>query len=181
MKRDPLEMYRGAKEPKVVQEEKKRQYKEADLHLAFCMWLKKEYPYLLFTRHEREGKRTFGAQNRMKKYNSVDGLPDFELIQQVGDNDDRRWHGLYIEFKKPGESWLEQDGKTVKTQYTKQYQFHIQAWKLGRCAYFCNDIDIAIDLLINYLDGHPLPRQVYEITADKADVKAAKFFEGLEL
>lgn len=133
-------------------------YKEADLHLSFCKWLKKEYPELSFVRHEKEGKRSKYMQSLILQYNSIDGIADFELIERV-----EPYNGLYIEFKKPGEKWVQRDGVTVKKDYEHQYRFHMNAWDIGRCAYFCNDFLEAKCILQAYLTGRPLPKQILQL------------------
>lgn len=124
-------------------------YKEADLHLKFCRWVKKWYPDLKFIRHEKEGKRTKYMQNLILVYNNLDGIPDWELVHSPG---------FYIEFKKPGETWMLKTG-VIKKQYQHQYECHKYLWSIGRFAYFCNDFEEAKQLLKDYLAGTPQKSQ----------------------
>lgn len=133
-------------------------HKEADLHLAFCKWIKKEYPHVPFIRHEKEKARTPFLRSLLQVYNNLDGIPDFEATFAAGLK-----NGLYVEFKKPGEGWLMADGKTVKTAYRHQAGCHRILWRQGRCAYFCNDLEIAKELFRSYLNGEPFPQQEYTI------------------
>lgn len=149
----------------------KSKHEESDLHLKFCKWVKKEYPGLQFVRHEREQKRSFYMQNLMQVYNSdEDKLPDFELLQPSAmiPYQEKAWHyhRLYIEFKKPGESWLMADGKTVKKPYRGQAARHQAFWDIGSCAYFCNDLQDAKILFELYIIGTPRPKQVYIIPVE---------------
>lgn len=159
-KRDPMEMYTSV--PKkhgslIKPGEKLRKHEEADLHLAFCKWIRLQYPHLQFIRHEREQKRTPFMQNLFKIYNSDnDKMPDFELLHPSGS-----YHRLYIEFKKPGESWTLKDGKTIKPQYRDQYIRHRAFWKEDSPSYFCNDLSDAKMLLIAYMSGTPAKMQYY--------------------
>jgi len=164
-------------------EEAKRKHLEAELHLSFCAWLKKEYPNVMFVRHEKERSRSAFLGNVMQKYNSLDGLPDFECLEQSGalnvdvecENcdhvsdyfvDGRKYQGLYIEFKKPGEDWLEVRTGLVKKAYAHQYKCHLHLWSIGRCAYFCNDLEQAKKIFLQYISAYPLPKQEYGIHYD---------------
>lgn len=140
-------------------------HEEADLHLAFCKWVKKTYPEDNFIRHEREGKRSAYMQNLFKVYNNgIDKLPDFEAL--IGD-------GFYIEFKKPGEKWLLKDGKTVKPSYAGQYKTHKLLWDLGRCVWFCNDLEVAKGLYGAYKSGLIPKQQNYLLPLSDVDVKSS--------
>lgn len=176
---DPMNMFRSAK-PMIIQtpaeaKAKQRKHDEADLHLSYCSWLKHQYPKADFVRHEKEKKRSHFLGNLMKKYNSLDGLPDFELLERSGridftdidydgafDNHCYMYQGLYIEFKKPGEHWLEARSGLVKKAYQHQYECHCKLWDKGYCVYFCNDLDKAIELTNAYMNSKPLPRQLYK-------------------
>lgn len=144
-------------------------HEESTLHLQFCKKIKKHYPDLAFIRHEREKQRSKFLGGLMKVYNSVDGIADFELIEPVS-----AYFGLYIEFKKPGEEW--QVKGVVKAKYQHQYLFHQQAWNRNRPAYFCNDLDAAWNIFLNYINGTPLPMQKYSLPLDKNAEQADEFF-----
>ncbi len=156
--KDPMSQFHSKRTAKVVKpEQATRKHEEADLHLAFCKWVKFQYPKLYFIRHERERARGYMLQGLFKMYNSMEGLPDFELLEPSGVRS-----RLYIEFKKPGEKWLTKDEITVKEQYRHQYECHLKLWDKGSCAYFCNDFEQAQGLLINYLKGSWVRQQVYK-------------------
>lgn len=162
-KHDPMNMFRSAKtakieKPETTQPKKKRQYHEANLQLSFCRWVSLQYPKLDYIRHEREGKRSNFMGQLMGKYNSIGGVPDWELLDGFG-----MWNGLYIEFKKPDEKWLNKHGQ-VKPDYAHQYNFHRKSWKRLRPAYFCNSLDDAMIIIQRYVSGDPLPPQQYEFT-----------------
>lgn len=166
-KHDPFNQYTSAKYQGIVKP-KKRKHEEATLHLQFCGWIKTTYPDLMFVRHEKERARGLLTSNLMQKYNNLDGLPDFESIVSCG-----AYFGLYIEFKKPGEYWLEKNSY-VKKAYQHQYECHVKLWQQGRCAYFCNDLEVAKWLLTSYLNGVPYPMQVYPVY--NRDLSADLFF-----
>lgn len=149
-------------------------HEEATLHLQFCKWVKKHYPDFKFVRHEKEKARSVFLQGLMKVYNSIGGLPDWEGIMPYGG-----CNGLYIEFKKPGEQW--QVKGIVKAVYQHQYEFHLHAWSIGRCAYFCNDLMTAQDIITFYINGTPLPQQRYELRDLTNNAKADEFFSGFGL
>lgn len=150
---------KSAPKHKVVQEIiPDRKHDESDLHLKFCKWLKQTYPDLHFVRHEKEKARSPYMQNLMQVYNNFDGSPDFELLE-VSLSGHFHYYGLYIEFKKPGEQWTLKDGVTCKPQYAHQAQAHKNLWNISRCAYFCNNLEEAQNLVIKYLAGNPEPQQ----------------------
>jgi hypothetical protein len=154
-----MSQYHSKRTAKVVNETSKRKHLEADLHLSFCKWIKLQYPKLEFIRHEREKARGFMLQGLFKIYNSLSGVPDFELIKPVNG-----FSRLYIEFKKPEEKWLLRDDITVKKEYAHQYLCHLTLWDSGSCAYFCNDFEDAKRKLILYLDGNPEKKQEYLVS-----------------
>jgi hypothetical protein len=133
-------------------------HKEADLHLKFCKWVKSAYPGLKFVRHEKEGKRGKFMQNASKVYNTDSGLPDFELLAGSG---------FYLEFKRRGEEW--QSKGAIKAQYQHQYEMHLHLWSIGRCAYFCNDFEMAKELVGMYMEGEPYARQEYAVKTTTKD------------
>lgn len=149
--------YQGVMTEQEAKEKDKRKHEEADLHLKFCGWLKTNYSDVLFIRHEKEKARSSFLGNLMQKYNSLDGIPDFEAVLNCG-----ALYGFYIEFKKPGEHWLEVRTGLVKKAYVHQYECHVKLWKRGRCAYFCNDFDEACKLFKAYKAGNPLPMQLFD-------------------
>jgi len=159
-KNDPMSQFHSAPRGrgKIIQRgEKVRKHEESDLHLSFCKEVKKDYPHLQFIRHEREGKRSPFMQNLFRIYNSDnDKMPDFELLHPAG-----RYHRLYIEFKKPGTKITLRDGKTIKPEYKDQYKRHIQFWCEESCAYFCDDLLIAMELIKAYLSENPVEMQNY--------------------
>ena len=145
----------------------KSTHHEADLHLAFCKWVKLTYPNDQFIRHEREGKRSFYMQNLFKQYNSdLDKMPDFELLEPS--LQDYRlgnifYHRLYIEFKRPGTILTLKDGITIKPEYSEQYKRHKRFWEQNSPAYFCSSLDHAIEIFNAYKVGRPLTQQIFEI------------------
>lgn len=151
---------------------------EATLHLQFCKWVKNGLPIeqpglppLQFVRHEREKARSYYMQNFMRVYNSdIDKLPDFELlVNSYKDGRPTLYYGFYLEFKKPGRNWTLSDGITLAKGFEGQYACHCHLWNIGRCAYFCNDLEQAKGLLRAYLAGSPVEQQKY-IVRDIGDV-----------
>jgi hypothetical protein len=158
--------YQGVMTDQQAKEKDQRKHDEATLHLQFCRWIKKEHPDLLFIRHEKEKKRSHFLGNLMQVYNSLDGIPDFELLEPIiyGKHEfGKMFNRLYIEFKKPGEYWLEARTGNVKKAYRHQYACHVKLWQKGSCAYFCNDLEIAKELFRAYLLGKPHPQQIYKL------------------
>lgn len=179
------DLFFGKKVAKALRGETKQRkpnsHEEADLHLAFCKWVRKEYPNDQFIRHEREGKRNPFMQNLFGIYNSdLDKMPDFELLEPSGlthvampkgshcgyyyHNDKPAtytYYRLYIEFKRPGTILTLCDGITIKSEYLMQYKRHIRFWEQNSVAYFCSDLEVAKELFRAYKDGNPLAMQVF--------------------
>jgi len=142
-----------------------KNYHETDLQLAFCKWVNANYPEDTFVRHEREQKRTPYMQNLFSIMNKgIDKLPDFEAF--IG-------NGFYIEFKAPGKKWLQRDGKTVKKEYANQYRNHLILWSMGRCVWFCNDLEDAKKLYFDFKDGYMHGRQDYLLPTSQEDINNA--------
>lgn len=155
---DPMSAYKSRPTAKIVtHEQATRKHEEADLHLAFCRWVKLQYPKLDFIRHEREKARSPFLQNLMKMYNSEnDKMPDFECLTPM--------HGkcrLYIEFKKPGTKLTLRDNVTIKPEYSGQYTRHLAFFSEGSPAYFATSLEQAQEQLRAYVNGCALPAQVF--------------------
>lgn len=131
---------------------------EISLQAKYCTWLKKEYPEIKFLRHEREKARGKFGQNQMKVLNSAGSMPDHEFLEPVGN-----YKGLYIEFKRPGESWLLADDITVKPRYADQYENHCMLWSKGYVVYFCNDLEIAKQIWQQYYSGRNMRQRIYKL------------------
>lgn len=160
----------------------KRNFDEADLHLKFCRWVRKNYHNDLFIRHEREKSRSKYMGNLMKVYNSEIDMPDFELLENVTTVfENIKFCGLLIEFKRPGRNITLSDGITLAKDMIMQYKAHIELWERGRCAYFCNDFDEAVELYMAYKSGNPKPMQQYIIPTSKQEEQANEFlnYRGL--
>lgn len=180
-KRDPMEMFRSAKTPKIVKETT-RKHDESDLHLKFCRWVKTNYPNDQFIRHEREKHRSLFMQNLMKCYNSDnDKMPDFELLEPsyASQMDGSIFHRFYLEFKAPGTILTTKDSITIKPEYSEQYKRHVAFWRQNSPAYFCNDFEDAKLLFIAYKSGVPIPMQKFNLGENKTDVRADLFFDSI--
>lgn len=131
---------------------------EISLQAKYCAWVKGNYPNIKFLRHEREGKRSYVAQNLNKKLNNAGSMPDMEFLEPVG-----KYLGLLIEFKRPGEDWLLKDGITVKPKYADQYANHCMLWDKGYVVYFCNDMEIAKQIWMQYYSGRNMRQRIYKV------------------
>jgi hypothetical protein len=136
---------------------KASKHAEITLQAQFCTWVKANYPNIKFLRHEREKKRGHFSQNQMQVLNSAGSMPDWETTETTD-----KYAGLLIEFKRPGEKWLMADGETIKTEYAHQYHCHVGLWKQRRVVYFCNDIEIAKLIMIQYLAGRNMRQRIYK-------------------
>jgi len=151
---------------------KHRKHEEADLHLSFCKWVKKNHPQDQFVRHEREQRRSGFMQGLFKAYNSdLDKLPDFEALIT-----NEFATGLYFEFKKPGTKLTLKDNVTIKPEYANQYSLHCYLWSIGRAVWFVSDLDVAKTLYTQFKQGFIEDRQVFKLPVSKSDQSADEFF-----
>lgn len=140
-----------------IKANKASRHAEMSLQAQYCTWLRTLPVVPKFIHHEREGKRSYVAQNLTQKLNSAGAMPDHEFLEPVG-----KYTGLLIEFKRPGENWLMADGITVKKQYAHQYANHVMLWTKGKVVYFCNDLEIAKQIWLQYSDGRNMRQRVYK-------------------
>lgn len=125
---DPLSAYHSVPRGhgRVVRKDEQREQNEWQHQLAFCKWLKHEYPEVLFRSDEQnQGKRSPGMQNIMQiidPYRS--GMPDVMVLYPVAP-----YCGLFIELKKPGAS--------INTEHGREQQaMHLRLGKLGwKCVF----------------------------------------------
>lgn len=162
------DLFFGKKVAKALRGETKlrkpNSHEESNLHLAFCKWLKLQYPHIGFIRHERERARSKFSGSLMALYNSLDGIPDFECVDGL-----HGFKSLFIEFKKPGEKWLDKYGY-VKKEYEHQYKCHLKLWDKGKPAYFCNDLEMAMQIFRAYSHGVVLEKQIYPLRPVASDL-----------
>jgi hypothetical protein len=146
IKRDPMEMYHSRKTAKVVKPTTIRT--EWQEQLAFCKWLKMQYPDVRFRSDiQSAGKLTPAMQNIKLIIDPFRGFPDITIYLKRG-----KFCGLMIEMKRINSGLYLKDGSLSNSKHVqeqrKMHEFlRDNAWKVE----FAEGMDGAIDLFENYL------------------------------
>ena len=129
IKRDPMEMYHSRKTAKVVKPTTIRT--EWQEQLAFCKWLKMQYPQVRFRSDiQSAGKLSPAMQNIKLILDPFRGWPDITIYLKRGE-----FCGLMIEMKRENSGLYLKDGslsndKHVQEQ-SKMHEFlRDNAWKV---------------------------------------------------
>lgn len=133
--------------------------KEASLHLAICVYMKTQYPKIIFI-SELSGQNTNKMQSALnKKLRSSRAFPDIVIYEPRS-----AYYGLFIEVKK--ESPFRKDGELkkqiIKNKKTGEVYDHLQEQfnmleKLrfkGYQAEFVWNFEQAKELIDKYLKGY---------------------------
>jgi hypothetical protein len=146
IKRDPMEMYNSRKTAKVVKPTNVRT--EWQEQLAFCKWLKMQYPQVRFRSDiQSAGKLSPAMQNIKSIIDPFRGFPDITIYLKRGE-----FCGLMIEMKRENSGLYLKDGSLSNSKHVqeqgKMHEFlRDNAWKVE----FAEGMDGAIDLFENYL------------------------------
>jgi hypothetical protein len=146
IKRDPMEMYHSRKTAKVLKPTTIRT--EWQEQLAFCKWLKMQYPDVRFRSDiQSAGKLTPAMQNIKLIIDPFRGFPDITIYLKRGG-----FCGLMIEMKRLNSGLYLKDGSLSNSKHVqeqgKMHEFlRDNGWKVE----FAEGMDGAIDLFENYL------------------------------
>ena len=145
-KHDHMEMYHSRKTAKVVKPTTIRT--EWQEQLAFCKWLKMQYPEVRFRSDiQSAGKLTPAMQNIKLILDPFRGFPDITIYLKRGE-----FCGLMIEMKRENSGLYLKDGSLSNAKHVqeqgKMHEFlRDNGWKVE----FAEGMDGAIDLFENYL------------------------------
>ena len=129
IKRDPMEMYHSRKTAKVVKPATVRT--EWQEQLAFCKWLKMQYPQVRFRSDiQSAGKLSPAMQNIKLILDPFRGFPDITIYLKRG-----RFCGLMIEMKRENSGLYLKDGSLSNSKHVqeqgKMHEFlRDNAWKV---------------------------------------------------
>ena len=141
-----MEMYHSRKTAKVVKPTTIRT--EWQEQLAFCKWLKMQYPDVRFRSDiQSAGKLSPAMQNIKLILDPFRGFPDITIYLKCG-----RFCGLMIEMKRENSGLYLKDGSLSNSKHVqeqgKMHEFlRDNGWKVE----FAEGMDGAIDLFENYL------------------------------
>ena len=125
---------------------------EADLQVQVADYLRLQYPDVMFHSDYGSGiKLTMGQAIKQKRQNGGRrAWPDMALAEPRG-----KYHGAYIELKRPGTRIFKKDGTLVADEHIRE-QFDVleQLRKRGYIAEFACGFDEAKEIIDNYL-GRP--------------------------
>ena len=125
---------------------------EADLQVQVADYLRLQYPSVMFHSDFGSGvKLTMGQAIKQKRQNGGRrAWPDMALAEPRG-----KYHGAYIELKRPGTRIYKKDGTLVADEHIRE-QFDVlkQLRKRGYIAEFACGFDEAKEIIDNYL-GRP--------------------------
>lgn len=110
---------------------------EHKLQVAFVRWLRYQHPNVLGFAVPNGGHRNKIVAAKLKAEGVLVGVPDFFIEEPRGP-----WHGLRIEFKRPG----------VKRATAAQVEVAEKMDARGYCWALVNDLDGAIAIVNEYLD-----------------------------
>jgi DNA-dependent RNA polymerase auxiliary subunit epsilon len=129
IKRDPMEMYHSRKTAKVVKPTNVRT--EWQEQLAFCKWLKMQYPDVRFRSDiQSAGKLSPAMQNIKSIIDPFRGFPDITIYLKRG-----RFCGLMLEMKRLNSGLYLKDGSLSNSKHVQeQNEMHEflrdNAWKV---------------------------------------------------
>ena len=146
IKRDPMEMFYSRKIARVVKTMPIRT--EWQEQLAFCKWLKMQYPDVLFRSDiQSAGKLTPAMQNIKLIIDPFRGFPDISIYLKRG-----QYCGLMIEMKRLNSGLYLKDGSLSSNKHVQeQNEMHIKLRENGWQVEFAEGMEAAISLFQNYL------------------------------
>jgi hypothetical protein len=114
IKRDPMEMYHSRKTAKVVKPTNVRT--EWQEQLAFCKWLKMQYPEVRFRSDiQSAGKLSPAMQNIKLILDPFKGFPDITIYLKRGE-----FCGLMIEMKRENSGLYLKDGSLSNSKHVQE-------------------------------------------------------------
>ena len=114
IKRDPMEMYHSRKTAKVVKPTNVRT--EWQEQLAFCKWLKMQYPQVRFRSDiQSAGKLSPAMQNIKLILDPFRGFPDITIYLKRGE-----FCGLMIELKRENSGLYLKDGSLSNDKHVQE-------------------------------------------------------------
>ena len=146
IKRDPMEMFYSRKIARVVKTMPIRT--EWQEQLAFCKWLKIQYPDVLFRSDiQSAGKLTPAMQNIKSIIDPFRGWPDITIYLKRG-----KFCGLMIEMKRINSGLYLKDGSLSSNKHVQeQNEMHKKLRENGWQVEFAEGMDQAILIFQNYL------------------------------
>lgn len=123
---------------------------EHEVYKYVALYLQAQHPDVIYRFDLAADIRlTPGQARKHKRLHPTRGYPDLFLAEPVG-----KYHGLYIEIKKDGESPFKKDGTLKKDAHLEEQQEMLERLEFrGYKAVFGVGLGEVIDLIDEYLEG----------------------------
>lgn len=123
---------------------------EHEVYKYVALYLQGQHPDVIYRFDlAADLKLTPGQARKHKRLHPNRGYPDFFLAEPVG-----KYHGLYVEIKKDGESPFKKDGTLKKDPHLEEQQEMLERLEFrGYKAVFGVGLGEVIDLIEEYLGG----------------------------
>lgn len=161
-KKDPMQMYRGAKPAKIIKETTRSKHAETDLQTKICKWLRNTYPGILFISDFAAGLLLSPFLAGIRSNQSCDDkMLDLIILRPSRIDKIYNYHGLCLEIKTGPDKVFMSDGITLlKNEHTlAQYVTIKKLRSLGYAACFACGEDQIKYLITNYMNDkfvHPI-------------------------
>lgn len=121
---------------------------EHQLYEQIARYLQLQYPDVIYRFDlASDLKLTMGQASKHKRLHPRRGYPDLFIAEPV-----HKWHGLYIEIKRDGESPLKKDGTLKAGQHIKeQHEMLVELERKGYRAVFGVGFDQCKQIIDDYL------------------------------
>lgn len=125
----------------------KRKNREQSIQIALSLYIRIQYPDVIFTSESSGVRVSIGAAVRMKAQRSAGKLPDFIMLEPRMD-----YHGLILELKSEGSGLYLKDGSLSKDKHVQEQNKMLQRLAAkGYVAVFAQGFDIAKIIVDNYM------------------------------
>lgn len=119
---------------------------EAEEHKQLVIWLKLQYPNLMFNTDMSGIKLTMGQAIKCASLRSHRAMPDLQIMKACNG-----YFGMFIELKRSGERLLKKDGTYASPHLEEQSKVIERLNNEGYFACFCIGLGDAKSAIIKYL------------------------------
>ena len=137
----------------------KSQRKEEGLVTLYTTWFKSTYEGVPYQINSKEQKRSYAAQNVLKKQEFKPGVPDFQLDRII-----LPLYGFRLEFKKDYDTLFTKKGllrNGPENHFYEQDDYHDLLEKENIFCTFVWELEQAKQLTRDYFNGVKLVRPIY--------------------
>jgi len=118
---------------------------EKQLHKQICIYIKAQYPNVIFNTDMSGIKLTMGQAIQAKLLRSDNGFTDIQIFEPR-----EKLHGLFIELKK--ETPYKKNGELKKSEHLlEQIKMHDKLKERGYCVHLCWTFEMTKKAIDEYL------------------------------